>query len=29
MNGLKIKKGDTVQIMIGKDKGKKGLVERV
>lgn len=29
MNSLKIKKGDIVQIMIGKDKGKKGTVERV
>jgi large subunit ribosomal protein L24 len=29
MKSLKIKKGDTVQIMIGKDKGKKGTVERV
>jgi len=29
MNSLKIKKGDTVQVMIGKDKGKKGTVERV
>lgn len=26
---LKIKKGDTVQVMIGKDKGKKGTVEKV
>ncbi len=26
---LKIKKGDTVQIMLGRDKGKKGTVERV
>jgi len=26
---LKIKKGDTVQIMLGKDKGKKGTVEKV
>ncbi len=25
----KIKKGDTVQIMAGKDSGKKGLVEKV
>ena len=29
MNSLKIKKGDTVQIMIGKDKGKKGEVMKV
>ena len=29
MNSLKIKRGDIVQIMIGKDKGKKGTVERV
>lgn len=29
MNKLKIKKGDTVQVMIGKDKGKKGTVEKV
>lgn len=26
---MKIKKGDTVQVMIGKDKGKKGEVFRV
>lgn len=26
---MKIKKGDTVQIIRGKEKGKKGLVERV
>lgn len=25
----KIKKGDTVQIMVGKDKGKSGAVEKV
>lgn len=29
MNSLKVKKGDTVQIMIGKDKGKKGEVMKV
>lgn len=29
MNSLKIKKGDTVQVMIGKDKGKKGEVIKV
>lgn len=29
MNSLKIKKGDTVQVMIGKDKGKKGEVMKV
>jgi len=29
MNTLKIKKGDMVQVMIGKDKGKKGTVEKV
>ncbi|MDO8269782.1 MAG: 50S ribosomal protein L24 [Candidatus Levybacteria bacterium] len=29
MNTLKIKKGDTVQVMIGKDKGKKGEVMKV
>ena len=28
MNSLKIKKGDTVQVMIGKDKGKKGIREQ-
>lgn len=26
---MKIKKGDTVQVMIGKDKGKKGEVVKV
>jgi large subunit ribosomal protein L24 len=26
---MKIKKGDTVQVMSGKDKGKSGVVERV
>lgn len=26
---MKIKKGDTVQVMTGKDKGKKGTVEKV
>lgn len=26
---MKIHKGDTVQVMIGKDKGKRGTVERV
>lgn len=26
---MKIKKGDTVQVMLGRDKGKKGTVERV
>lgn len=26
---MKIKKGDTVQIMTGKDKGKSGVVERI
>lgn len=29
MNTLKIKKGDTVTVMIGKDKGKQGAVVRV
>jgi large subunit ribosomal protein L24 len=29
MNSLKIKKGDTVQVMMGKDKGKRGEVMRV
>ncbi len=29
MNTLKIKKGDTVQVMLGKDKGKKGTVMKV
>ncbi len=29
MNTLKIKKGDTVQVMIGRDKGKKGEVVKV
>ena len=29
MNSLKIKKGDTVQVMIGKDKGKKSTVIKV
>ncbi len=29
MPTLKIKKGDTVQVMIGKDKGKKGAVIKV
>jgi large subunit ribosomal protein L24 len=29
MNTLKIKKGDTVQVMMGKDKGKRGEVMRV
>ena len=29
MNSLKIKKGDIVQVMIGKDKGKKGEVMKV
>lgn len=29
MNTLKIRKGDTVQVMIGKDKGKKGEVMKV
>ena len=29
MNTLKIKKGDTVTVMIGKDKGKTGNVMRV
>ena len=29
MNSLKIKKGDTVQVMIGKDKGKKGEIMKV
>lgn len=27
--GLKIKKGDTVQVISGKEKGKRGEVERV
>ncbi len=27
--GLKIKRGDTVVVMSGKDKGKRGEVERV
>ncbi|MFC1790113.1 50S ribosomal protein L24 [Patescibacteria group bacterium] len=26
---MKIKKGDTVQILLGKDRGKQGKVERV
>lgn len=26
---MKIKKGDTVQVITGKDKGRKGKVERV
>lgn len=26
---MKVKKGDTVQIMIGRDKGRKGKVTRV
>jgi len=26
---LKIKKGDTVQVLAGKDRGKRGIVERV
>lgn len=29
MNKLKIKKGDTVQITAGKDKGKTGKAEKV
>ena len=29
MNTLKIKKGDTVQVMLGRDKGKKGEVVKV
>ena len=29
MNTLKIKKGDTVQVMMGKDKGKSGEVVKV
>lgn len=29
MNTLKIKKGDTVQVMLGKDKGKTGTVMKV
>lgn len=29
MNTLKIKKGDTVRVMIGKDKGKTGEVVKV
>ncbi len=27
--GLKIKRGDTVEVISGKDKGKRGEVERV
>ena len=26
---LKIRKGDTVEVLTGKDKGKRGIVERV
>ncbi len=26
---MKLRKGDTVQVMLGKDKGKQGAVERV
>ncbi len=26
---MKIKKGDTVRVMIGKDRGKQGKVERI
>lgn len=29
MNTLKFKKGDIVAVMVGKDKGKTGKVERV
>ncbi len=29
MNTLKIKNGDTVQVMMGRDKGKKGKVVKV
>ena len=29
MNTLKVRKGDTVQVMIGKDKGKKGEIIKV
>lgn len=29
MSSLKLKKGDTVKIIKGKDKGKEGKVERV
>ena len=28
MSGLKIKKGDRVLVLSGKDKGKEGIVER-
>ncbi len=27
--GLKIKRGDTVQVILGREKGKRGEVERV
>lgn len=29
MNKVKVKKGDTVKVLIGKDSGKSGVVERV
>ncbi|HVX16622.1 MAG TPA: 50S ribosomal protein L24 [Acidimicrobiales bacterium] len=29
MSGLKIRKGDRVQVLTGKDKGKEGVVSRV
>ena len=29
MSGLKIKKGDRVQVLTGKDRGKQGVVMRV
>jgi len=29
MNKLKIKKGDNVMVIAGKDYGKRGMVERV
>lgn len=29
MNRIKIKKGDTVKVLTGKDNGKSGVVERV
>jgi large subunit ribosomal protein L24 len=28
-SSLKIRKGDTVQVLTGKDRGKRGVVERV
>lgn len=29
INMLKVKKGDEVEVLIGKDKGKRGRVERI